>query len=233
MLALCIAVVLGNVLDSRTYKVPNQPNDEEASTLAKSNMLNYEINDIPCQDRLRMCYSRGLCLDIFRWFRSSYDVRDKMTKQKVDLPSLYFHQILVALNGYKFAAEKEGLPGTAHCSAAQVRSQIKNVVELDPQTDVLFRDDNNDQTQLIFSRPETDFVVKRLNVVYAPGKYSLQTFFLKFILQFVEKNFLELGKTFKDSVYFNALGTTQVVLKDEFEDMDSDSDMPGSKRKRQ
>ena len=67
---LAILVILGNVLDFRTYSAPNQGEADEASAAQTTLMNTGDINAIPNNERIAYCYARGVALHILSWLRA-------------------------------------------------------------------------------------------------------------------------------------------------------------------
>jgi hypothetical protein len=101
LLSACILAILGNVLDFRTYSAPNQREDEVASEDQMTLMSNYDCNNIPSNERMAICYTRGMALAIFHWVRLNCVVRSPDGKVIKDLPSKYVVQVLNTLLSYK------------------------------------------------------------------------------------------------------------------------------------
>ena len=66
LISACVLVILGNVLDFRTYHAPTQ----EEYTKANKNqqiLIDHKINIIPINERLAVCYACGVALCLFNW----------------------------------------------------------------------------------------------------------------------------------------------------------------------
>ncbi|KAF9521617.1 hypothetical protein CPB83DRAFT_841121 [Crepidotus variabilis] len=69
LLSLCNLVVLGNVLDFRTYSAPNQHECAPADSRQAELMDVHDQNNIPWDKRMSYCYGRGVAITIMRAVR--------------------------------------------------------------------------------------------------------------------------------------------------------------------
>ena len=141
LLSACILAILGNVLDFRTYSAPNQKDDKVMSVAQSAIMMAYDRNDIPHNERLAICYVRGVALFLFDWVRSHLIVTARDGHVLEDLPSRFLVQILKTLINYKAKAMRMKMKGAPHCNTASLRRQSSNVVKCDSLVDNLWRDD--------------------------------------------------------------------------------------------
>lgn len=132
VICLAVLVILGNVLDFRTYSAPNQGEDDEASPAQAKLMNTGDINAIPNNERLAYCYARGIALRILNWLRSCATFTGPPDGIADDLISLFFVQILASLSMYKSVAEANNYGGVPHCTSRLLDRQITNVLEVDP-----------------------------------------------------------------------------------------------------
>ena len=131
LLAACNLAILGNVLDFRTYSVPNQREDEVMYPGQRLLMRKYDRNGIPSNERLAIIYARGAALSIFDWIRISFVVTGPDGNEVDDLPSKFLVQIIKALCIYKAKATLQGLKGAPNCDMASLKEQVMNVLECD------------------------------------------------------------------------------------------------------
>ena len=130
-LSLCVLVILGNVLDFRTYTASSHQQAQPLTKAEKWLMMDHDINGIPTNERLAICYCRGAAFHLFRWVRECCIVHGPDGCVVEDLPSLFLAQIGKALIHYKSRAEEKSLEGVTHCSLDSLTSQINNVMESD------------------------------------------------------------------------------------------------------
>lgn len=97
----CTLVVLGNVLDFRTYSAPNQTEEDFTSYAQNRLWKNFDRNDIPGEERMAICYARGVALSVFGWIRDWCIVKAPDGDVIDDLPSMYMVNLLSALLEYK------------------------------------------------------------------------------------------------------------------------------------
>ncbi len=131
LLSLCNLVVLGNVLDFRTYSAPNQGDQQVMTEQQKKTMRLYDRNNISKNERMVICYARGVALSIFCWVRHCASIKNPDGEVVHDLPSALLVQQLNALLTYKAAAMQAKLQGAPHCDTPSLRSQVLNVVQCD------------------------------------------------------------------------------------------------------
>ncbi|KAF9473195.1 hypothetical protein BDN70DRAFT_937616 [Pholiota conissans] len=139
LLSACVLVVLGNVLDFRTYRAPNQ----EEYTKANKNqqiLIDHEINTIPVSERFATCYARGVALRLINWIRRCSVITGPRGDVVRDLPSRFFVQIAQTLIKYKEGANASKLDLQANCTLSMLIKQINNVVDVDPLISSLWRD---------------------------------------------------------------------------------------------
>ena len=131
LLSVCVLVILGNVLDFRTYTTPGNQHTQPLTADEKRLITTYDINGIPTNERLAMCYTRGAALHLFRWVRECCIVHGPEDSVVEDLPSRFLTQIGRAMICYKTRAEQKSLQGATHCSLGLLTSQINNVMAFD------------------------------------------------------------------------------------------------------
>ena len=137
LLSACVLVILGNVLDFRTYRAPTQ----EEYTKADKNqqiLIDHEINTIPINERLAICYARGVALRLFNWIRHCFVITGPEGDTISDLPSRFFVQIAQTLIKYKEGANASKLDLQANCTLGMLTKQINNVIDIDPQISSLW-----------------------------------------------------------------------------------------------
>jgi hypothetical protein len=137
LLSACVLVILGNVLDFRTYRAPTQ----EEYTKADQNqqiLIDHDINTIPINERLAICYARGVALHLINWIRHCSVITGPGGDTISDLPSRFFVQIAQALIKYKEGANASKLDVQANCTLDMLTKQINNVIDIDPQISSLW-----------------------------------------------------------------------------------------------
>jgi len=137
LLSACVLVILGNVLDFRTYRAPNQ----EEYTKADKNqqiLIDHEINTIPLSERFAICYARGVALRLVNWIRNCSVITGPGGDIISDLPSRFFVQIAQTLINYKEGANASKLDLQANCTLDMLTEQISNVVDIDPHISALW-----------------------------------------------------------------------------------------------
>jgi hypothetical protein len=127
----CTLAILGNVLDFRTYLAPNQTEEQPTTKEQRRLWKKFDRNNIPGDERLSICYARGIALAVSRWIREWCIVKTPDGKVVEDLPSMHLAQLLDALLAYKTMAGMGKLDGAPHCAFWMLRAQVLNVSECD------------------------------------------------------------------------------------------------------
>jgi hypothetical protein len=130
LLSACVLVILGNVLDFRTYRAPTQEEKRKADKNQQI-LIDHEINTIPVNERFAICYSRGVALHLIKWIRHFCAITGPGGENVRDLPSYFFVQIAQTLIKYKEGANTLKLDLRANCTLDMLKRQIENVVEVD------------------------------------------------------------------------------------------------------
>lgn len=125
----CILVILGNVLDFRTYKSPNEDNPQIARM--GDAFKSCDINAIPFYERTSICYARGVALRLFDWIRQCAIVKDSAGELVEDLPSLFLVQITRLLLTYKKEANACRRDEDVDHSLPALLRQVENVIDMD------------------------------------------------------------------------------------------------------
>ena len=137
LLSACVLVILGNVLDFRTYRAPSQEEYTKADDNQQT-LIDNEINTIPVNERLAICYARGVALRLVNWIRHCSVITGPGGAIIDDLPSRFFVQIAQALIKYKEGANNSRLDLEANCTLEMLIKQVNNVVAVDPQISLLW-----------------------------------------------------------------------------------------------
>lgn len=145
LLSLCVLVILGNVLDFRTYTASSLQQAQPLTEAEKWLMTTYDINGIPTNERLAMCYTRGAALHLFQWVRECCIIHGPEESVVEDLPSRFLTQIGRAIIHYKTRAEEKNLEGVTYCSLALLTSQINNIMEFDNDIDKMWKNQSGKQ----------------------------------------------------------------------------------------
>jgi hypothetical protein len=127
LIAFCFLVILGNVLDFRTYTNGIGEPLEEAGEQDK--------NGITLEERVNIFQARGVCLELLRWWESNYRVTNPATIYSTGGAALTTRLIVSqagALLRYKECADKDGREGAPGCTVASLTLQIENVISILP-----------------------------------------------------------------------------------------------------
>ena len=139
LLSLCVLVILGNVLDFRTYATSNHQQGQPLTQTEKWMITEFDINGIPTNERLAMCYTRGAALHLFKWIRECCIIHGPDNSVVEDLPSFFLVQICRAMIRYKRRVEEKDLEGVTGCSLDLLTSQINNIMESKIETGKLWK----------------------------------------------------------------------------------------------
>ena len=131
LLSACVLVILGNVLDFRTYRAPTQEENQEANKNQQI-LIDHDFNTIPVNERFAICYSWGVALHLINWIRRFSLITGPDGKKVQDLPSSFFVQIAQTLIKYKMGANISKLKLEANCKLDMLTKQVENVVKIDP-----------------------------------------------------------------------------------------------------
>ena len=129
LLSLCVLAILGNVLDFRSYSPASYIQDRPLTKTDKWMITEFDINAIPTNERLAICYTRGAALHLCKWIRACCVIHGPGDCVVDDLPSRFVAQIGKAMIRYKGRVEGKKLEGVTHCSLDLLTSQINNVME--------------------------------------------------------------------------------------------------------
>jgi hypothetical protein len=193
LLSLCNLVILGNVLDFRTYLAPNQPPERDATPAEQEVLDNYDRNKIPKQERVAMMFYRGLAFEVIEWIKLHFDFWNP-EGEPVDLPSHYLTQQLLALSEYKSDASdnNKGRAGAPHCTPALLQKQIANVIKCNEALEKYWslRGDQVNTSQLGFGdRDGWKFERRRIFRPYTPRTED----------ELIDDGTTEFDQKFKDS----------------------------------
>ena len=144
MVSGCTFVILGNVLDFRTYCTPNQTEEDPTTKEGRHLWKEFDRKNIPGDERMAMCYARGIALTVFRWIREGCIVKRPDGKIIDDLPSKYMVELLSALLAYKSKAVARKLIGAPHCAFWMLKAQVLNVVKCDGSVEKLWNERKGD-----------------------------------------------------------------------------------------
>lgn len=134
----CTFAILSNVLDFRTYCEPNQTEGDPMTKEKWRLWKEFDRNNIHGDERMAICYTRGIALAVFQWIRSSCIVKTPDGEIMEDLPSKYMVQLLGAILAYKSNAETRKLQGAPHCALWMLKAQVLNVVKCDSSIEKLW-----------------------------------------------------------------------------------------------
>ena len=132
LLSACVLVILGNVLDFRTYRAPTQGEFSQANRTQQI-LIDHEINGIPLYERFAICYARGVALHLFSWIRQCSMITGPGGHIIDDLPSRFLVQIAQTLIRYKEGANTSELDLKANCTLEMLTKQIDNIVAIEPR----------------------------------------------------------------------------------------------------
>ena len=138
LLSACILAILGNIFDFRTYSAPNQTEDEGMTPTQSTMMLLHDRNNIPQNERLAICYVRGVALFLFDWVRTRLQITGPDGRVVEDLPSRFLVQSGKSVVNYKGKAMRMRMKGAPHCDTSSVRRQLANVVKCDSSLETLW-----------------------------------------------------------------------------------------------
>lgn len=126
---------MGNVIDTRTYSIPNQSvvseellqQDEEA----KQRLFAHDFNDICVEERLNMSFARGICLSLVDWLDAHYVIKDAAAPfaEHTSFPARFIASESAKFVSFsKLGATKHLLP-LGNAKVASVVRQMDNVMQ--------------------------------------------------------------------------------------------------------
>ena len=68
LLSACVLVIMGNVLDFRTYWAPTQEENQEVNKNQQI-LIDHDFNTIHVNERFAICYSQGIALHLINWIQ--------------------------------------------------------------------------------------------------------------------------------------------------------------------
>ena len=144
LVSLCNLIILGNVLDFRTYSAPNQAENGVATSRQSYMMAAFDQNDIPSDERMAICYTRGVAIFMLRSIREHCLVVDADGNELDDLPTRHLARQMRALISYKKAAVLDSLKGAPHCTLNLLELQIENLAAWDSDLSRFYEEGDND-----------------------------------------------------------------------------------------
>ena len=134
LLSLCNFVILGNVLDFRTYSAPNQAQNAKKSVCQEDLWWNFDRNQIPAAERRSICYARGMALGILEAIDAHCSIfsTNGSADAKVDnLPWRLLADQMRTIVQYKREALEKTHEGVPHCTLTTVQHQMRAVASLE------------------------------------------------------------------------------------------------------
>ncbi|KDR65363.1 hypothetical protein GALMADRAFT_148754 [Galerina marginata CBS 339.88] len=169
LLCLCNLVILGNVLDERTYLGPNQQAEARTHPVAERRMTEHDANTLDRCERLRMVQARGMCFYLLDWFEECYEIRNTETNAVVRaVPYSFLAKQGAAIVKYKKNAWNRAtinggrIHGTPHCTPLRLESQMDNVMQVHPKVFLAWQNRTEfDTTSLSYGSKGSSYTVLR------------------------------------------------------------------------
>ena len=159
LLSACVLVVLGNVLDFRTYRAPTQEENQKANKNQQI-LIDHDFNTIPVNERFAICYSRGVALHLINWIRRFCVITGPGGEVVQDLPSSFFVQIAQTLISYKKGANFSQLDLKANCKLDMLTRQMENIVKIDPHFSSLWSERHSLPSDSLALANQNEYLVK-------------------------------------------------------------------------
>ena len=204
LLSACVLVVLGNVLDFRTYRAPSQEENQEANKNQQI-LIDHDFNTIPVNERFAICYSRGVALHLINWIRRYSMITGPGGENVQDLPSSFFVQIAQTLIKYKMGANVSKLELQANCKLDMLRRQIENVVEIDPHFSSLWTERHSLPSDSLSLPNQNEYSVKwKTDIQQKWSNEGMFDYCISYdITNIISLAFFEDGVTEFDERFFN------------------------------
>jgi hypothetical protein len=133
-------VILGNVLDFKTYCASNQTEEDPTTKDQQHLWKKFNRNNIPGDECIAMCYAHGIALNVFRWIHMWCIVKNPDGEILDDLPWKSMVELLSALLAYKTEAGTRRLTGAPHCAYWMLKAQVLNVIKCDISLEKLWNE---------------------------------------------------------------------------------------------
>jgi hypothetical protein len=159
LLSACVLVILGNVLDFRTYRAPTQEENQKANKNQQI-LIDHDFNTIPINERFAICYSRGVALHLIYWIRHFCVITGPGGEVVQDLPSFFFVQIAQTLINYKKRANFSQLDLEANCKLDMLTRQMENIVKIDPHFSSLWSERHSLPSDSLTLANQDEYLVK-------------------------------------------------------------------------
>ncbi|KAH6918234.1 hypothetical protein BKA70DRAFT_1036121, partial [Coprinopsis sp. MPI-PUGE-AT-0042] len=136
-LSLLSAIELQNILDPRSYILPNTADTASVwFAVSEPSLLLCDVNKIPHQERTECIYTRGLALELVRWISTRYHLVATDTANST-LPTTEdtvfdFYYYLVAHITVAVLAYKERHSTSSQCTLDLLKQQIQFCVDGNP-----------------------------------------------------------------------------------------------------
>lgn len=127
LLCACTLVILGNVLDHRTYQAPRPTNFKIDGQNVDDILLDADINAIPAEERLACCYARGVALRVMQWIRDCAFVMQPNGDIYPDIATFFLEKTLATLEHYRLEIAKRGFMKSSPFSAEAFVDQLVNI----------------------------------------------------------------------------------------------------------
>lgn len=205
LLSSCVLVILGNVLDFRTYRAPTQEEYAKADRNQQI-LINHEINTIPLSERFSICYARGVALRLMNWIRQCSVVTGPRGEIIHDLPSRFFVQIAQTLVKYKEGANISKLDLEANCTLDMLVKQVDNVVAVDPCISSLWSERHLLPSDSLSLADQEEYSVRWLLDIQSDWlslPYGMLSLFYRMLADQSFQDFFHDGVTALDERYFN------------------------------
>jgi hypothetical protein len=204
LLSACVLVVLGNVLDFRTYRAPTQEENQKANKNQQI-LIDHDFNTIPVNERFAICYSRGVALHLINWIRHFSVITGPGGENVQDLPSLFFVQIAQTLIKYKLGANSSRLELQANCKLDMLTRQIENVVKIDPHFSSLWSERHSLSSDSLTLANQNEYSVKwQSDIQLEWSNKGMSNYCICYVItNIMSLDFFQDGVTELDEQFFN------------------------------
>lgn len=163
-LSLLNLVILGNVLDHRTYTAPNQHASDKPTKAQKERLEVFDLNAIPRIERDEAILARGMCLHMLQWFQAHFQIWRTDTNEEVtDITSWYLGKQAAAILEYKRLATAKKVLGAPNCTLNTLLLQLENVLALFPEARKVFKQTHAEYSLDFGRQSATFYEVKRID----------------------------------------------------------------------
>lgn len=166
LLSLCWLVIMGNVLDSRTYAPPNQSAEQPSEKEQKRRLRDYDLNNITLKERLNMAYARGIAYCLVGWLDAHYAIVDvdEPSEEHPSFGTQFIAKESAKLISFARLAQEVDFIALGFATLPAIIKQVDNVMQ-DPVLKSAWKDASSHTRSTDFTLGLSEYEKSRLKVV--------------------------------------------------------------------